>query len=232
MNPFWSVAAKWAWGLGMAVLIAIPILASASPLATPVPVSPLNRTIFEHVPRDMTVHWERVPNATGYRVDVQYHDDSGWKTLETKTITDPETSSFSFTFPDDQPGRWHVIALDKTGTYERSAPCAWQLFSFSTTPGMSTPSQVSPADNSHFQSLPRTVTLAWKPVAFAGHYEVEVEIDSGGWVAWHTFSVSSACVSFNFTEARAARWRVRALDGTGTYKASEPSAWRVFDFDH
>lgn len=226
-----SVTSKLLCLLMFGALIAIPSLALADALATPVLVSPLNKTHFEHFPRATTVAWERVTGATGYRVVVQFFSGNTWTNYKNEVITGGAATSYTFNFVGDQPGRWRVMALDDTGTHTRSAFSTWRQFSYATSLQMTTPILVSPANNTHFQNYPRKMTLAWEPVAFASGYLVEVQFYFADWNDWITETVTVASHTFEFAGGQPGRWRVTALDESGVYDSSEPSPWRLFDFD-
>ena len=99
------------------------------------------------------------------------------------------------------------------------------------------PTQLSPANNSHFTHYPRKVTLRWKAVRFAQSYDVEIDClhcrkvgqwDSENGPAWKVVSnLKALSYMFNFVGDNKGRWRVRA--GRGTQKGNW-SAWRYFDF--
>lgn len=96
---------------------------------------------------------------------------------------------------------------------------------------LDTPILVSPANNITFYHYPRNTTLAWKPVAGADSYLVELQYYSHGWYAWYSDTVSSASYTFSFIGDQPGRWRVTALDSTGAWNDSAPSDWWTFDYE-
>ena len=90
---------------------------------------------------------------------------------------------------------------------------------------------VSPANNTVFYHYPRNTTLAWKLVAGADSYLVEIQYYSDGWHNWYNETVSSALYTFSFIGDQPERWRVTALDGTGAWNDSTLSNWWTFDYE-
>jgi hypothetical protein len=198
----------------------------AERLPKPTLVSPVNTTHFEHFPRTTTLAWEKVPGATGYEVERQYLSIDTWISYAPVTVT---AASYTFDFVGDQPGRWRVTALAADPALN-SRHSAWWVFDYFT--GLKTPVLVSPAKNTYFDHFPRTTTLAWKPVAFASGYKVEIEFYSDDiWTSYKPHTVTAASYTFDFVGAQPGRWRVTAL-GKDTYTDSEPSPWRIFVYNH
>lgn len=65
-------------------------------------------------------------------------------------------------------------------------------------------------------------------------YQVDWEFYEGpvvGWSSMNSVSIAgnlAASYTFPFIGDQEGRWRVTALDNTGTYLSSQPSAWRTF----
>ena len=115
---------------------------SPSPLTrleTPLLSSPQDNANFSHVPRTVTLQWQTVPGATGYRVEVEYYDyshpasdNSAWPLVG--YLNPPPTTSdtsYTFNFIGAQPGRWRVTALDSAHPSLDSLPSNWRYFEFS-----------------------------------------------------------------------------------------------------
>jgi hypothetical protein len=102
-------------------------------LDTPTLVSPPNGQVFNHYPRNTTLAWNPVPNATGYVVQVDACQDrqicpnSIWQTVQKLII---QTTAFTFNFNGAQPGRWCVFAIDSTDAHQQSTPSAWSIFTY------------------------------------------------------------------------------------------------------
>lgn len=93
------------------------------------------------------------------------------------------------------------------------------------------PIQVSPTNNTHFQNYPRDTTVVWQPVKNADSYQVDWEFFGSSWSTATSATVTgnlAATYTLTFIGDQPGRWRVTALDSTGTYLSSEPSAWRTF----
>ena len=98
---------------------------------------------------------------------------------------------------------------------------------------LGTPSLASPSNGQLFSNYPRTTTLTWQPVSGATGYRVDLEYaypSSTGytWYPLHNQDVTSTSLTFDFVGSQPGRWRVTALDSTGAYEQSLPSAWRTF----
>jgi hypothetical protein len=100
---------------------------SASPLQTPVLVSPANNIDFYHYPRTTTLTWNRVPGATGYKVETQYYSGSAWYAWNTYT---PTTDYYTFNFVGSQPGRWRVTATGASVPFANSYASNWRNFTY------------------------------------------------------------------------------------------------------
>jgi hypothetical protein len=100
---------------------------AANALATPVLLRPSDGSIFNHYPRTTTYLWGAVPNATSYRIEIQFDggmDYYPWRTFETASTT------YTNNFVGAQDGRWRVTALDSTGNHSAAAPSDWWIFTY------------------------------------------------------------------------------------------------------
>jgi hypothetical protein len=94
-------------------------------ISAPVLLSPSDGTRFDHFPRTVTLAWEKVPGASGYKVEIQYQG-GGWNPLGQVKTTAATTHTFGFVGA--QPGRWRVWAVDAEG---REGPkSVWSGFYF------------------------------------------------------------------------------------------------------
>jgi tetratricopeptide (TPR) repeat protein len=88
-----------------------------SSLEAPKPLSPEDRAVFEHYPRETTVVWAAVSSAAGYMVEWDFKDNQGWNydrngIAMTVHAIEPVAT---FRFVGAQPGRWRVWAVDSSG---------------------------------------------------------------------------------------------------------------------
>jgi hypothetical protein len=111
----------------------------APPLPAPTLVSPAEGQKFSRDPSKytttMTLTWQAVTGAAGYRVEVQWG--SRYTTGNTTAIhwepllsTDVIQTSFTFEFYYSLPGRWRVVALDASGARRPSQPSVWRTFDY------------------------------------------------------------------------------------------------------
>lgn len=118
---------------GAPMLKEAPVKRNPMPVAgasAPVPVSPPDGAVFNHLPRTTQLTWEPVAGAIGYVVEWDYKESGGWwseshNSQITKLATD---TMFSFDFIGAQPGRWRVWAvLSGGGTGAKSE---WREFRY------------------------------------------------------------------------------------------------------
>jgi hypothetical protein len=103
---------------------------------------------------------------------------------------------------------------------------------------LATPVLVSPENNTHLFNYPRVTTLIWRPVPNADQFIVEIARREGTqWVIEKTTTISAkipsgkfSSTSFTYTyrSDNDGRWRVTAVNSSGWYWNSDPSAYRVF----
>jgi len=103
---------------------------SASPLATPVAVSPVADIDFYHYPRTTTVTWNPVPGATGYKVERAFYSGSTWSPYSDVTTTGVSAAYYRWNFIGAQPGRWRVTATGASAPFADSAASTWREFTY------------------------------------------------------------------------------------------------------
>src|SRR5215472_6032094 len=123
-------------GLIVAITQLEPLLFKPKPEQPPVisiprPISPADRTEFSQFPRTVTLVWDPVPAATGYKVEIEF-DASGGR-AEPKwvifgSIRHVNTTTYTFDFIGTQAGRWRVWAVDPKG--EDGPKSDWWIFIF------------------------------------------------------------------------------------------------------
>lgn len=125
----WTAASPW-WTFTFRTKAYMP---------TPVLTSPSAEEVFDHYPRYVTLAWKMIPDAAGYKLEVQYCNPGdkysctsySWSPLTVPTYgnTPYLVSSHTFAFVGKQPGRWRVTALGGSNFYD-SVPSAWRYFYF------------------------------------------------------------------------------------------------------
>lgn len=88
------------------------------PVAIPRLLSPPDQTTFYHYPRTVTLAWEAVPNANGYKVQIQFYEnntDSPPRWSDFGPIVNTNATTYTFDFIGAQPGRWRIWAVDANG---------------------------------------------------------------------------------------------------------------------
>ena len=103
----------------------------ASPISVPRPLSPTDRTSFNQFPRTVTLAWEAVTSAKGYKVEIEFDTSDGrasprWSTFG--SITNVNATTYTFDFIGAQPGRWRVWAVDAKG--QDGPKSDWWVFFF------------------------------------------------------------------------------------------------------
>jgi hypothetical protein len=103
-------------------------------LSAPVPVSPLDGTVYSHYPRRTILQWEEMPSAASYTVEVDcFHccrkgawcTDVGGRSM---VVPDIKTTVYSFIFSGKQPGRWRVWAV--TADRKEGPKSEWMKFTY------------------------------------------------------------------------------------------------------
>ena len=111
--------------------------------ASPVPISPADRTVFDTYPRTTTLRWSPVDGAAKYGVEVEFGDPGrvggrgvgrgnvdGFVVIDwhAETATEQEGLSYTFNFVGQQPGRWRVWAIGANG--QAGTKSEWRLFRY------------------------------------------------------------------------------------------------------
>jgi hypothetical protein len=95
------------------------------PHIAPKLLSPNDGTVFGHFPRTVTLAWEGVRGATGYKLEIQF-ESGRWIPLG--SVRDTNTTTYTFNFVGAQSGRWRVWVVDAEG---REGPKSeWSVFTF------------------------------------------------------------------------------------------------------
>ncbi len=107
-----------------------------------------------------------------------------------------------------------------------------------TVQGISTPTQLSPADGSVFSNYPRTTTLKWSAVPGVASYTVEIDCyhccEANQWCTdvgktWKVVpNLATTSYTFDFVGAQPGRWRVWTVDANG--QVSPKSSWWGFTY--
>jgi hypothetical protein len=158
-----------------------------------------------------------------------------------------EIARFSFALPEgtDPPSSIYVEMNDRLcNRTSRSLPVALQSDSVSTPQPASgsgilpAPVQVYPENGAVFDVYPRVTKMAWEPVPGAATYTLEAdcyhccEINSWCTDAGETYQVKSGLITttdtITFAGRQKGRWRVWAVDSTGTEGRKSP--WREFEY--
>ncbi len=200
-------------------------------LSSPNPISPPNGALLTSFPRTTTLNWSAVTGASSYRVRIQYCSPGGFTDCTDYPLVETGSTSHTFNFVGDQPGRWRVWAVAPDGT--ESEKSAWWTFSYDTSSAaLGPPNPLSPADGTVFDHFPRETTLSWSSVSGASSYGLEVQFCSpGGFTDCTeliTETTGSTSHTFNFVGAQPGRWRVWAIGPGGT--EGPKSDWRTFRY--
>lgn len=95
------------------------------PNLTPKLLSPRDGTEFGHYPRTVTLAWEGVSRAKGYKLEIQFQS-GRW--VPYGQIKNTNTTTHTFDFVGAQPGRWRVWAIGAEG--QEGPKSEWWVFSF------------------------------------------------------------------------------------------------------
>jgi hypothetical protein len=213
---------------------------TVSKLATPVQVSPANRTNFANGCDLVELTWNEVPGATSYEVEAEYYTNKTWQTLGSGPM---HVGGTVFTIPGwNLSGpyliQWHVQAVDDSGAHTNSSWSPFWTFNFSDGKMLPTPVLVSPANNIRLEQLPRATMLVWNAVSPPGAIQYYVEVQyydtsSKSWVPLGpvpTAKETAPFYEFTFPIDGLGRWRITAHDQSGFYSDSPPSPWWTFDY--
>lgn len=94
-----------------------------SQLPAPQQVSPVQGTVFHHIPRQTLVAWQPVRKAKSYLVEIKYNGRL-WTTLNSTG----EATFVTFNFPGPGQGEWRVIAQGRRSINGPASP--WSSFSY------------------------------------------------------------------------------------------------------
>jgi hypothetical protein len=103
------------------------------PLIAPRQLSPENKAVFNHYPRETTLRWAPVPGAIGYILETDcYHccESNRWcsDVKGQGYLTTVYTTSFTYNFVGAQPGRWRVWAIGENG--QEGPKSDWREFRY------------------------------------------------------------------------------------------------------
>ena len=112
----------------------------------PTHVSPADRSVLTHHPRDTTLTWRPVPGAAYYSVEVECLGCATVGVWSPQASTTTDATSHSFTWPGDNDGRWRVTAIAADGYGSESDTSPWWHFTYDTSsdPGEKTPPPSAP----------------------------------------------------------------------------------------
>ena len=233
--------------LGFIILALLAVPVSAKKLATPTIITPPNNCVLYYTDNPIVFIWKPVDGADKYLFELQEKTATDWTVL---------VISYSFTGPVKSGKflygtyRWRVTA-NASNPAESSKPTVWQTFTVvPNTIKLATPTAISPPDRTifyHNSSSFRRFSLHWKPVPGANEYEVSIQYYDASTNTWKYVSptpesipaslsasipgfVNTGYFNDKFPGPYKGRWCVQALDTTGTWLNSTPSAWRTFTF--
>ncbi len=116
------------WLKSAAPAPAPPALAT---ITAPRQVSPIDRSKLSAFPRELTLTWEPVPNARGYKLQIEFDGSNGRATPQWVmfgSITNVNSTAYTTEFIGAQPGRWRVWAVDANG--QEGPKSDWWIFFF------------------------------------------------------------------------------------------------------
>jgi len=204
-------------------------------LAAPVRVGPANGAVLTNFPRNATLTWKPVEGAAKYRVEVEclHCTKVGRWSPMAGTPTTTTATSYTITWPGDNPGRWRITALRNDGTAGTAS--GWWGFEYRTPASqLAAPAQVSPANGAVLTNFPRNGTLTWKPVEGAAKYRVELQclhcMKVGQWspMAGTPTTTTATSFSFSWPGDNQGRWRVTAIAADGSVGLN--GDWSQFEF--
>jgi hypothetical protein len=103
---------------------------SSELISTPKQVSPADGTVFDNSTSGVTLEWTAVSGASSYTVEIDAYDSSSglWlsESAGSQIISGIGTTSHSFEFPSQSPGRWRVWAVGADG--KESEKSSWWTF--------------------------------------------------------------------------------------------------------
>lgn len=192
-------------------------------LPTPTISYPTNEQNFSASNHAINVGWNRVNNAIGYSVEVNYGG-SNWSKVMYFETTDPVNYLNNINVTTDANQRVRVQAIDRWGN--RSPWSAYVNFHFTDggngNSNINAPVITSPYQNQNFTN--RSININWNTVIAASRYEITVDCDScnnqSGWRNYGVyFAYNSGSFSITLLEDKNYSVRIRSVDSNGMYSA-------------
>lgn len=125
-NEFGSVDAT------KVVYVQEPSTPASESISTPKQISPADGTEFDNSTSGVTLKWTAVSGASNYTVEIDAYDSSSDSWLSessgSQVISGISTTSYSFEFPTEGPGRWRVWAVGQDG--QESEKSSWWNFNY------------------------------------------------------------------------------------------------------
>lgn len=105
---------------------------SSAPIPTPKQISPADGTVFDNSTSGATFKWTAVSGAANYTVEIDAYDSSSGSWLSesagSQVISGISTTSYSFEFTAQGPGRWRAWAVGSDG--QKSVKSGWWNFNY------------------------------------------------------------------------------------------------------
>lgn len=162
----------------------------------------------------VSLAWNRVPDATTYRVEVDTDPTFGTPDYSTSTASTHAVPNLSLRTGTNH---WRVRAVSGSEMSD------WAIASFSPSP-VDTPVPISPADAEELEQPADPPLLTWSPVQGATEYIVEVDTDDDFVEASTYATKTTSLVVPDPLGAGTWYWRVKASRGSGL--VSDPSPAR------
>jgi tetratricopeptide (TPR) repeat protein len=128
----------------------------------------------------------------------------------------------------------HLAPADNQAASQKAVAMRMLRDSTPAAAALAAPKLLSPEDDAVIEHFPRDTTVVWAEVPSAAAYMVEWDYrDNLGWASERTGASGSVrtlvpVASFRFVGAQTGRWRVWAVDATGS--AGPKSEWREFRY--
>lgn len=105
---------------------------SSAPIPMPKQISPADGTVFDNSTSGATFKWTAVSGAANYTVEIDAYDSSSGSWLSesagSQVISGISTTSYSFEFTAQGPGRWRAWAVGSDG--QKSVKSGWWNFNY------------------------------------------------------------------------------------------------------
>lgn len=105
---------------------------SSAPIPTPKQISPADGTVFDNSTSGATFKWTAASGAANYTVEIDAYDSSSGSWLSesagSQVISGISTTSYSFEFTAQGPGRWRAWAVGSDG--QKSVKSGWWNFNY------------------------------------------------------------------------------------------------------